>query len=83
MVIRLQSVPRFMTDQQLRDHFGLPERALDRLRATRTFPQKDGLVNKTDRRAVEVFFDRRAGIPSPIAVGGHTAVTDGEENFDG
>ncbi|OWK20088.1 hypothetical protein AJ88_33155 [Mesorhizobium amorphae CCBAU 01583] len=71
-----------MTDQQLRERFGLPERALDRLRATRTFPPKDGLVGRTDSRAVELFFDRRAGILSPTAVGGHTAVIDGEENFD-
>lgn len=73
--------PRFMTDQQLRQWFGLSERALDRLRATRHFPAKDGLVNKTDRRSVEVFFDRRAGLASPPHSGGNPAAVDGEENF--
>lgn len=73
--------PRFMTDDELRRHFGLSERALDRLRAGRSFPRKDGLINKTDRRAVEVFFDQRAGIASPMA-GGFAAVMDGEERFD-
>jgi len=74
--------PRFMTDQQLREHFGLTERALTRLRATRRFPQKDGLINRTDRRAVELFFDQRAGIASPFGRG-NVAVIDGEENFNG
>lgn len=70
--------PRFMTDGELRDHFGLTERALQRLRLTRTFPKKDSLINKTDRKVVEIFFDRRAGIGLPDA---YLAV-DGEENFD-
>lgn len=74
--------PRFMTDQQLREHFGLSERALVRLRATKSFPRKDELINRTDRRAVEVFFDRRSGIASPMAVGAKVAVFDGEENFN-
>lgn len=74
--------PRFMTDQELRDHFGLTERALTRLRSTRAFPQKDGLINRTDRRAVELFFDRRAGILSPSTIGGNPAVMDGDENFN-
>jgi hypothetical protein len=74
--------PRFMTDEQLRQHFGLSERALDRLRATNSFPRKDELVHKTDRRAVELFFDRRSGIVSFINVAGNPAVIDGEENFD-
>lgn len=74
--------PRFMTDGQLREWFGLSERAFDRLRATRSFPAKDRLVNKTDRRAVEVFFDRRAGLDSPIRAGGSLAAVDGEEHFD-
>ena len=75
--------PRFMTDEQLREYFGLSERAMDRLRATRTFPRKDDLINKTDRRAVEHFFDRRAGLASFMHVGGNPAVIDGEENFHG
>lgn len=74
--------PRFMTDAQLREHFGLSERALNRLRATRRFPPKDGLVNRTDRMAVEIFFDRRAGIASPVATHDNLAVVDGEENFN-
>lgn len=74
--------PRFMTDQQLRDWFGLSERAFDRLRATRNFPVKDRLINKTDRRAVEVFFDRRAGLDSPASAGSVRAGVDREENFD-
>lgn len=73
--------PRFMTDEQLRDHFGLSDRALYRLRMTRTFPQRDQLVNKTDRRAVECFFDRRAGIASPVSAGAIAGAIDGEENF--
>ncbi|TPJ75796.1 hypothetical protein FJ422_30720 [Mesorhizobium sp. B2-6-3] len=77
-----QFAPRFMTDQQLRSWFGLSERALDRLRATRNFPPRDKLVNKTDRRSVEVFFDRRAGLDSPVRAGGIPAAVDGEENFN-
>ena len=72
--------PRFMADEELRTHFGLSQRALDRLRHLPFFPARDGLINKTDRRAVEAFFDRRAGIASP-AQGGMVAV-DGQENFD-
>lgn len=73
--------PRFMTDEELRTYFGLSERALTRLRATNRFPQKDGLINKTDRRAVELFFDRRAGLASPMAAIDGMALIDGEENF--
>ncbi|HEV2507358.1 MAG TPA: hypothetical protein VGV39_30075 [Mesorhizobium sp.] len=72
--------PRFMTDEQLRKHFGLSERALSRLRASPRFPRKDGLILKTDRRAVDKFFDARAGINSPSLVG-NSAGIDGEENF--
>lgn len=74
--------PRFMTDGELREWFGLSERAFDRLRATRAFPARDRLVNKTDRRAVEVFFDRRAGLDSPVRAGSVRAGVDREENFD-
>jgi len=74
--------PRFMTDDELRAHFGLSLRALNRLRATRKFPARDALVNKTDRRAVELYFDQRAGIHSPVAAGGWSAAPDGDENFD-
>lgn len=73
--------PRFMTDEELRSYFGLSERALTRLRATARFPPKDGLINKTDRRAVELFFDRRAGLSSPMAAISGMA-PDGEEKFN-
>ena len=58
-------IPRFMNDQQLRSHFGISQRALQRLRATGYFPSKDALIGKTDRRAVDRYFDTRAGIPQP------------------
>jgi hypothetical protein len=74
--------PRFLTDEELRACFGLSERALTRLRATERFPVKDGLINKTDRRAVELFFDRRAGLPSPVGAINGMATADGEENFN-
>lgn len=73
--------PRFMTDEDLRAFFGLSDRALTRLRATTRFPQRDGLINKTDRRAVELFFDRRAGLPSHMEATNGMASVDGEENF--
>jgi hypothetical protein len=60
--------------------FGLSRRALVRLRATKRFPPKDPLVHKTDRRAVELFFDYRAGINSTIVGSG---VVDGKEDFGG
>lgn len=78
----MKDAPRFMTDEQLRAHFGLSERALTRLRATPQFPKKDGLIHRTDSRAVEVYFDRRAGIASPRAAINGMAVIDGEEHFD-
>ncbi|WP_187967927.1 hypothetical protein [Aquibium microcysteis] len=74
--------PRFMTDDQLRDHFGLTERAFLRLRATRDFPRRDPLVNKTDRRAVDAYFDRRAKISSFVANGNNAVDPEQEENFD-
>ena len=73
--------PRFMTDDELRSYFGLSERALNRLRATNRFPQRDALINKSDRRAVELFFDRRSGLASPMAAINGMAAPDGEENF--
>jgi hypothetical protein len=75
--------PRFMTDAELREHFGLSERALRRLRLTGKFPHKDPLIGKTDCRVVDLFFDQRAGLAttSMAPCGGFT-VTDGEEYFD-
>ncbi len=72
--------PRFMTDSELREFFGLSERALSRLRNSPLFPRKDALINKTDRRAVEVFFDRRSKITSPSRADNPVGI-DGEENF--
>lgn len=69
-----------MTDEELRTHFGLSSRALTRLRALRRFPKKDPLIGKTDRRAVDAFFDERSGlmeqIERPVLFG-----RDGPENF--
>lgn len=72
------AAPRFMTDHELRSFFGLSERALQRLRLTGRFPKKDGLVNKTDRKLVSLFFDHRSGIEIVRPV----FAKDGEENFD-
>lgn len=72
--------PRFMTDAELRLHFGLSERALTRLRATGLFPRKDQLVGKTDRKLVDSFFDHRAGIAGFDPQGWFPP--DGEEHFD-
>ena len=69
--------PRFMTDEQLREHFGISEGALYRLRMTRLFPVKDALVGKTDSKAVDRFFDRRAGLLSSRPA----FAADGEEDF--
>lgn len=78
----MEFTPRFMTDEELQSYFGLSERALTRLCATGHFPAKDALVNKTDRRTVEFFFDRRAGLPSPLGAINEWMASDGEENFE-
>lgn len=70
--------PRFMTDQGLREHFGLSDRALRRLRAVREFPKKDVLVGRTDSKAVDRFFDSRSGLDS---TSGYSR-PDGKENWD-
>lgn len=77
----LHPMPRFVTDAQLRAHFGLSARALNTCRQLTGFPQKDELVGKTDLNAVDFFFDRRAGI-AKSAAHGYPAVIDGEENFE-
>lgn len=79
----MSAAPRFMTDEQLRQYFGLTERALNKLKATRSFPKKDALIGKTDCRAVEIYFDRRAGLAPSSRVGGNQVAEDGEENFHG
>lgn len=71
--------PRFMTDEQLRDNFGLSERALRRLRAMRGFPRRDAITKRTDSRMVDRFFDNRAGLEAPS--GGSNLAADGMENF--
>ena len=73
-----QAHPRFMTDPELREHFGLSERALNRLKLLPQFPKKDDMVNKTDRKAVDAFLDRRSGLVSALA---SLPVRDGKENF--
>ncbi|GHA13587.1 hypothetical protein GCM10007989_05230 [Devosia pacifica] len=72
-------VPRFMSDEQLRHHFGLSERALRRLRSMRSFPRRDAITNRTDSRMVDRFFDNRAGIDAPST--GSALAADGKENF--
>ncbi|MBC6714718.1 hypothetical protein H9Q09_00780 [Aurantimonas sp. DM33-3] len=67
--------PRFMTDEQLRAHFGLTERALRRFRATKDFPKRDVLAGKTDSKAVDRYFDRSSGL-EPNARGGRPAVVE-------
>lgn len=73
--------PRFLSDEEICRCYGLSDRALTRLRATRGFPQKDGLIRKTDRRAVDIFFDRRLGLESSGR--GSDFAVDGKENFHG
>jgi len=80
--VRFSVPPRFMNDTELRAYFGLSERALNRLRCTPTFPRKDKLTNRTDRRAVDLYFDRRAGIVSSASGDIPVAAIDREENFD-
>jgi hypothetical protein len=70
--------PRFMTDTEFRRYFGLSARALARLRLTGDFPAKDPLIGKTDRKAVDWFFDRRAGLGRAQV----PSIEDGPENFD-
>ncbi len=74
--------PRFMTDDQIKIYFGLSDRALMRLRGLHAFPKRDRLIDKTDRRALELFFDQRSGIVFSEVRGGNPACTDGEENFN-
>lgn len=54
--------PRFMTDGELQKRFGLSERSLRRCRLLAGFPKRDEIINKTDSRAVEAFFDQRASL---------------------
>ena len=75
----VRHAPRFMTDEQVREHFGLSERALRRVKAVRDFPQKNALTNRTDSRAVDRFFDRMAGLTSSDE--GGTFAVDGKERF--
>lgn len=70
--------PRMMSDAELRGYFGLSDRALRMLKGDRQFPRKDALVGKTDRKAVDFYFDRRSGLPHPSAVDN---VVDGQEEF--
>lgn len=67
-----------MTDAQMRKHFGLSERALQRLRNANNFPKRDELIGKTDSKAVDRYFDGRAGLLPPARI----AYEDGQEKFD-
>lgn len=72
--------PRWMTDAQMMEAFGLSQRALSALRSNPKFPTRDALLNKTDSKAVDAFFDKRSGLslhPSSHGPFAH----DGEENF--
>lgn len=72
--------PRFQTDDQLIKCFGISQRALNALRSNARFPQRDPVLKKTDSKAVDAFFDSRAGLSfqSPNHI---EALEDGEENF--
>ena len=72
------AAPRMMTDTELQQFFGISAAALKKLRADPRFPRKDGIINKTDRRAVDTYFDIRAGLNNPSMVG---KAADGKENF--
>lgn len=76
---RYSEGPRFLTDVELRLHFGLSERALTRLRLTGRFPGKDDLIGKTDRKLVDAFFDRRASLAGEYPPAWEQP--DGKENF--
>ena len=67
---------RFLTDGELRRVFGLTESALKALRKKRTFPRHHPLFRKTDRRAVDLYFDNESGIGQISAL-----KPDGRENF--
>ena len=70
-----------MTDGELRAYFGLSERALFRLKLSAGFPQRDSIIIKTDSKAVDDYFDQRAGLASQATTGGMVH-RDGTENFD-
>ena len=56
--------PRFMTDAELKQHFGVGESSLRALRRDPKFPQKmRPELTRTDSRAVDHHFDIRSGIP--------------------
>ncbi|MCJ8310943.1 MAG: hypothetical protein HRU27_19400 [Rhizobiaceae bacterium] len=67
---------RFLTDGELRQVFGLTENALKALRKNRRFPRHHPLFKKTDRRAVDLYFDNESGIGQFSAF-----KPDGKENF--
>lgn len=70
-----------MTDGELCEHFGISERKLRAARSVPGFPKRDPLFGKTDRKAVENWFDRRAGIGNVSIAHGKPAVIDGKENL--
>lgn len=77
----IREAPRLMSDQELRDHFGLSERKLRAARSMPGFPRRDPVFKKTDRKAVEIWFDRRAGIGTLPVGHGNPVVVDGKEHL--
>jgi hypothetical protein len=73
-------LPRFVTDSDLMRAFGLSKNALAAFRRNPAFPKRDPVLKKTDRKAVDSFFDKRAGLTVHVSPHGQS-VHDGEENF--
>ncbi len=56
--------PRFMTDAEIRTHFGIDADSLRALRRDPKFPQKmRPELTKTDSRVIDHYFDVRSGVP--------------------
>jgi len=55
--------PRFMTDAELAEHFGIDKAALRDLRRDQSFPHKMAPIGKTDSRAVDHYFDVASQVP--------------------
>lgn len=68
-----------MTVSELLAYSGLSEHAL--LRLIGGFPRKDARTGKTDRKAVDRYFDLGSGLPARFAKGGMAHV-DGTDSFD-
>ena len=75
IVVTPRHWPRFLTDKQLKEYLGRTDAALRRCRAIRDFPRRDRLTDRTDSKAVDLFFDRRSGL-APHQRGGDVAVAE-------